>query len=71
MGDTEVQGLTTWREPSNGGFRSRQARRSGRCWTRSEALGKPKSAIVRELLDEAAPALQTTLDALAMIKTRP
>lgn len=37
----------------------------------AEALGKPKAKIVRELLDEAAPALQTTLEALALIKSRP
>lgn len=37
----------------------------------AEALGKPKAKIVRELLDEAAPALQTALEALALIKTRP
>lgn len=37
----------------------------------SDALGKPKAKIVRELLDEAAPALQTALEALALIKTRP
>lgn len=37
----------------------------------SEALGKPKAKIVRELLDEAAPALQVSLEALRLIKTRP
>lgn len=37
----------------------------------AEALGKPKAKIVRELLDEAAPALEVALEALAMLKTRP
>lgn len=37
----------------------------------AEALGKPKATLVRELLDEAAPALQVALEALQMLKTRP
>lgn len=37
----------------------------------SKALGKPKATIVRELLDEAAPALQTSLEAIRLFKTRP
>lgn len=37
----------------------------------SEALGKPRATIVRELLDEAAPALQVMLEAVRVLKTRP
>lgn len=39
--------------------------------TLSELLGKPKAKIVRELLDEAAPALQVAVEALQTIKERP
>ena len=37
----------------------------------SKALGQSKASLIRELLDEAVPALQTTLEAIQMIKTRP
>lgn len=37
----------------------------------AEALGKPKATIIRELLDEAAPALEMALEALRVLKTRP
>lgn len=35
------------------------------------AMGQPKSALVAELLDEALPALKTTLDALRVVQERP
>lgn len=37
----------------------------------SKVTGKPAATLVREFLDEAAPALQMTLEALKMAKTRP
>ena len=37
----------------------------------SRLTGKPPATIVRELLDEAAPALEATVAALTMLKTRP
>lgn len=37
----------------------------------SKLTGKPPATIVRELLDEAAPALETTIEAFRSIKARP
>lgn len=37
----------------------------------AKLLGKPKAAIVRELLDEAMPAMQLTLEAVRIAKTHP
>ena len=37
----------------------------------SKAMGKPKATIVRELLDEAAPVLETMLEAMRLLETRP
>lgn len=37
----------------------------------ADVLGKPKAKIVRELLDEAAPAMQAALEALQLVKERP
>lgn len=37
----------------------------------SELTGKPAATIVRELLDEAAPALLDTVKALRLVKSRP
>ena len=37
----------------------------------SKLTGKSPATIVRELLDEAAPALKETVDALRMVKSRP
>ena len=37
----------------------------------SELTGQPPATIVRELLDEAAPALETTIEAFRSIKARP
>lgn len=37
----------------------------------AKLLGKPKAAIVRELLDEAIPALQMTIEAVRIAQTHP
>lgn len=37
----------------------------------SKLTGQPPAKIVRELLDEAAPALKVTVDALRVVKKRP
>lgn len=37
----------------------------------SALTGKPQATIVRELLDEAAPALQATVEAMRLVKKRP
>ena len=37
----------------------------------SKLTGKPVSAIVRELLDEAAPAMKEVVDAMRLVKRRP
>lgn len=37
----------------------------------SRLTGKPPATIVRELLDEAIPALETSVEALQMLKDRP
>lgn len=37
----------------------------------AKITGKPKAAIVRELIDAAVPALQVTLEAIAVAKTNP
>lgn len=37
----------------------------------SKIAGKPQATIVREILDEAAPALQMTIDAYRTIHSRP
>lgn len=37
----------------------------------AKVMGKPKAAIVRELIDAAVPALRVTLEALSIAKTNP
>lgn len=37
----------------------------------SQLTGKPPATLTRELLDEAAPALLTAVEAMRMLKTRP
>lgn len=37
----------------------------------SKATGTPPATLVRELLDEAVPALETTLEAIRLVKNRP
>ena len=37
----------------------------------SKATGTPPASLVRELLDEAVPALETTLEAIQLIQNRP